>query len=189
MVQILSFYRYHNLQGCQEAAHARARGNGDQMLERFHHGIEMNESLLAPTTRDVQRIWTTWAAVRPRVRRWRRVTCSANFVLINHRRARNRRSRRSRSSPPPVARAIFHETERSFAESVTIMLCEVAEFAGNSLVGIWMTINALMIVSIFASSFSCFYYLYWPSMVSYEKWRYKVCASSLFHVKSNCTLG
>ena len=32
--------------------------------------------------------------------------------------------------------------------------------AGNSLLGIWMSINALMIVSIFASSASCFYYLY-----------------------------
>ena len=54
------------------------------------------------------------------------------------------------------------------------MLCEVAELAGNSLLGIWMSINALMIVSIFASSASCFYYLYWPSKITYEKWRYKV---------------
>ena len=68
------------------------------------------------------------------------------------------------------------------------MLCEVAEFAGNSLVGIWMTINALMIVSIFASSFSCFYYLYWPSMISYEKWRYKVSASPFVQNESEFTL-
>ena len=56
---------------------------------------------------------------------------------------------------------------------------------GNSLVGIWMTINALMIVSIFASSSSCFYYLYWPSMITYEKWKYKV--SELLDKPKYCT--
>ena len=39
-----------NLQGCQEAANLTlARGYGEQMLERFRHGIEMNEYLLAST--------------------------------------------------------------------------------------------------------------------------------------------
>ena len=196
MVQILSFYRYHNLQGCQEAVNPTlARGNGDWMLERFHHGIEMNNTISISTTRDVQHIWTTWAAVRASVGgdELRAPPISSQSIIGEPEieevavACRRRSQGRSRSSPPPVAKATFHETEHSFAESVTIMLCEVAEFAGNSLVGIWMTINALMIVSIFASSFSCFYYLYWPSMVSYEKWRYKVCASRFVQIKSKCT--
>ena len=71
----------------------------------------------------------------------------------------------------PVAKAAFPEKEPEFVEA---MLCEVSEFAGNSLVGIFMTINILMTVFIFASLSSCFYYLYWPSMITYEKWKYKV---------------
>ena len=99
MVQILSFYRYHNLQGCQEAVNSSlARGNGDWMLEKFHHGIEMNNMISISTTRDVQHIWTTWAAVRVRPR----PSVATSCVLRQFRRNQSSASPKSKKSPSLV---------------------------------------------------------------------------------------
>jgi len=54
------------------------------------------------------------------------------------------------------------------------MLCEVSEYFGDSLVAIWLAMNLIMAISIFLSSSTVFYHLYWPTKVTYEKWCYKV---------------
>lgn len=55
------------------------------------------------------------------------------------------------------------------------MLCEVSDyFFGGSFLGIWAMMNVFMLTSILVSSSAVFYYYYWPSMVTYDKWRYKV---------------
>jgi len=65
------------------------------------------------------------------------------------------------------------------------MLCEVSEYFGDSLLAIWLSMNVMMVISIFVSSSTAFYQLYWPTKVTYEKWRYKV---SQFHAKSPITI-
>jgi hypothetical protein len=54
------------------------------------------------------------------------------------------------------------------------MLCELSEFAGDSLFGIWLVMNLTMVVSIFTSSSLAFYHFYWPTKITYGKWQYKV---------------
>ncbi len=54
------------------------------------------------------------------------------------------------------------------------MLCEISTLLGDSLLGIYLAINGIMALSVFVSSTAVFYYLYWPSNVTFEKWRYKV---------------
>lgn len=53
------------------------------------------------------------------------------------------------------------------------MLCEVSEFFGSSFLSIWMAANFLMVPILFISSGPIFYFYYWPSNVTYEKWIYK----------------
>ncbi len=54
------------------------------------------------------------------------------------------------------------------------MLCEISSFLGDSLLGIWLAINAVMALSVFVSSSSVFYHFYWRSQVTFDKWQYKV---------------
>jgi len=52
------------------------------------------------------------------------------------------------------------------------MLCELAE-AGGGLVSTWAIMSVLETIFLFATSAPVFYYYYWPTKVTYEKWRYK----------------
>ena len=57
------------------------------------------------------------------------------------------------------------------------MLTEIVSLIPNGpmrLVHIWMLVTSATFVSIIASSGLVFYLLYWPSNVTYNKWRYKV---------------
>ena len=54
------------------------------------------------------------------------------------------------------------------------MLCELASALDGSFLSLWLVINGLMMTSIFVSSSTAFYYYYWPTMVTFEKWQYKV---------------
>ena len=57
------------------------------------------------------------------------------------------------------------------------MLTELVSLIPNGpmrLVHIWMLVTSATFVSIIASSGLVFYLLYWPSNVTYNKWRYKV---------------
>lgn len=60
------------------------------------------------------------------------------------------------------------------------MLCELVDHFEGPLrfVQIWMLVSSIMLFSVFLSSGLVFYHLYWPSKVTYEKWRYKVTKSS-----------
>lgn len=53
------------------------------------------------------------------------------------------------------------------------MLCEISSFFGQSFLATWVSIVVIMLVFITMSSAPTFYYYYWPSNVTYDKWRYK----------------
>jgi len=56
------------------------------------------------------------------------------------------------------------------------MLCELLPFTDPGLLGlvqIWLAISSSAFLTIMLSSGAVFYWLYWPSNVTYEKWRYK----------------
>ena len=55
------------------------------------------------------------------------------------------------------------------------MLCELVDLFDEPfrLVKIWAVVSLMMLLVIFASSGLVFYHLYWPSKVTYDKWRYK----------------
>ena len=55
------------------------------------------------------------------------------------------------------------------------MLCELVEVFDEPfrLVKIWAAVSLMMLLVIFASSGLVFYHLYWPSKVTYDKWRFK----------------
>ena len=54
------------------------------------------------------------------------------------------------------------------------MLCEATSIIGESFIGIWSIITFTELIFIFLSSGIVFYYYYWPSNVTFDKWRYKV---------------
>ena len=54
------------------------------------------------------------------------------------------------------------------------MLCEISDYIGGSLFGIWMSMNVITFTFIFGTSAPVFYFYYWPSKVTYQKWIYKV---------------
>ena len=54
------------------------------------------------------------------------------------------------------------------------MLCELSSLTGDTFLGVWLGMNALMALSIFVSSSITFYHYYWPSQITFEKWQYKV---------------
>jgi lathosterol oxidase len=53
------------------------------------------------------------------------------------------------------------------------MLCEISEYYGSSLLSIWMTANLTMFPILMLTSGPVFYLYYWPSNITYEKWKYK----------------
>lgn len=54
------------------------------------------------------------------------------------------------------------------------MLCEVSSIFSDSLFAIWLVMTVTMVGLIAVSSGPVFVYYYWPSNVTYDKWRYKV---------------
>jgi hypothetical protein len=54
------------------------------------------------------------------------------------------------------------------------MLCEISDWFGGSLFGIWMSMNVITFLFVFGTSAPVFYFYYWPSKVTYEKWINKV---------------
>ncbi len=62
------------------------------------------------------------------------------------------------------------------------MLCEISSFLGDSLLGIWLAINAVMALSVFVSSSSVFYHFYWRSQVTFDKWQYKVGKCRTYYI-------
>lgn len=53
------------------------------------------------------------------------------------------------------------------------MLCEVSQYFGSSLLSIWIAANVSMLPILMLASGPVFYLYYWPSNVTYEKWKYK----------------
>ena len=54
------------------------------------------------------------------------------------------------------------------------MLCEISQYFGSSLISIWIAANVSMFPILMLTSGPVFYLYYWPSNVTYEKWKYKV---------------
>ena len=52
------------------------------------------------------------------------------------------------------------------------MLCELSILTGSFLVT-WALLSSIALLIIFISSGTAFYFYYWPTKVSFEKWRYK----------------
>ena len=57
------------------------------------------------------------------------------------------------------------------------MLCEISQYFGPSLISIWIAANVSMFPILMLTSGPVFYLYYWPSNVTYEKWKYKVSNS------------
>ena len=58
------------------------------------------------------------------------------------------------------------------------MLCEISDYFGGSLLGIWMSMNIITFLFIFGTSAPVFYFYYWPSNVTYQKWKFKAGINS-----------
>ena len=69
------------------------------------------------------------------------------------------------------------------------MLCEISQYFGSSLISIWIAANVSMFPILMLTSGPVFYLYYWPSNVTYEKWKYKVHTYSLLNGKSSIHIG
>ena len=64
------------------------------------------------------------------------------------------------------------------------MLCEISQYFGSSLISIWIAANVSMFPILMLTSGPVFYLYYWPSNVTYEKWKYKVNTYYLLNGKT-----
>merc|ERR1719473_1845384 len=53
-----------------------------------------------------------------------------------------------------------------------MVLCELP-LVGDNFVATWMTLNLLALISLLSLSGTVFYYYYWPTQVTFEKWQRK----------------
>jgi hypothetical protein len=60
------------------------------------------------------------------------------------------------------------------------MLCEISDWTGGSFFAIWMSLNLITLTFILLSSGPVFYFYYWPTKVTYQKWINKVKGNPTF---------
>jgi lathosterol oxidase len=54
-----------------------------------------------------------------------------------------------------------------------MVLCEIAEASGHNFFAIWFCLALFGLLSVMTTSCVLFYYYYWPTQVTYEKWCHK----------------